>query len=202
MIFPLVFTIRGSFRRREKALEHLSQFRSTLKTLNYFVMSNDKFSEDDKDEIYSIFLEISDTVLSHLGKDDYNTDHLDAVIQKVHEFIKDKGVLVNDRLKNKIFRFMADLHESVENLHAINSHRTPISLRAYCKVFIYIFPLLYAPIIFNNVGIEESPLIIYFIVLITEFILISLYNIQDKLEYPFDNDGLDDIKLDIFKLSR
>jgi len=202
MIFPLVFTIRGSFRRREKALEHLSQFRSSLKTLYYYVVSNDKLSEDDKNEFYTVLLEISKTVLDHLGKDDYNTDHLDEVIQKVHEFMKEKDEFINDRLKNKIFRFMADLHESVENLHAINSHRTPISLRAYCKVFIYIFPLLYAPIIFNNVGFEEPQWIIYSIVLITEFILISLYNIQDKLEYPFDNDGLDDIKLDIFKLSR
>ena len=27
IIFPLVFAIRGAFRRREKALEHLSRFR-------------------------------------------------------------------------------------------------------------------------------------------------------------------------------
>ena len=40
MIFPLVFTIRGSFRRREKALEHLSQFRSDLKTVHYFILSS------------------------------------------------------------------------------------------------------------------------------------------------------------------
>ena len=47
IIFPLVFTIRGSFRRREKALEHLSEFRSTLKTFNYFLMSNASMSEED-----------------------------------------------------------------------------------------------------------------------------------------------------------
>ena len=29
IIFPLVFTIRGAFRRREKALEHLSRFRAS-----------------------------------------------------------------------------------------------------------------------------------------------------------------------------
>ena len=44
VIFPLVFTIRGSFRRREKALEHLSQFRSSLKTIHYFVLSNKELS--------------------------------------------------------------------------------------------------------------------------------------------------------------
>ena len=39
----------------------------------------------------------------------------------------------------------------------------------------------------------------YFIVVLSEFILISLYNIQDQMEYPFDLDGLDDIKLEKFK---
>jgi hypothetical protein len=42
----------------------------------------------------------------------------------------------------------------------------------------------------------------YFIVLLTEFILITLFNIQDQLEYPFDAHGLDDIKLHIFKIDR
>ena len=36
----------------------------------------------------------------------------------------------------------------------------------------------------------------------SEFILISLYNIQDQMEYPFDKEGLDDIDLDLFKLNR
>jgi hypothetical protein len=37
IIFPLVFTIRGAFRRREKALEHLSLFRAGLKTIENII---------------------------------------------------------------------------------------------------------------------------------------------------------------------
>ena len=202
IIFPLVFTIRGSFRRREKALEHLSQFRSSLKTVHYFVMSNKELSEEQKKDIYSILLEISEEVLSHLRNDNYDTKQLDKIIHKVYHFIHAKEDVFSNRLRDKIFRFMNDLHESIENLHAIHIHRTPVSLRAYCKIFIYLFPLIYAPIIINNIGAENSQLITYFIILLTEYILISLYNIQDKLEYPFDDDGLDDIKLDTFKLDR
>ena len=33
IIFPLVFAIRGAFRRREKALEHLSRFRGSLNVI-------------------------------------------------------------------------------------------------------------------------------------------------------------------------
>ena len=50
IIFPLVFNIRGSFRRREKALEHLSQFRSSLKTLSYYFICAPGLTEEDKEE--------------------------------------------------------------------------------------------------------------------------------------------------------
>jgi hypothetical protein len=42
----------------------------------------------------------------------------------------------------------------------------------------------------------------YFVVILSEFILISLYNIQDQMEYPFDDNGLDDIQLQKFKFKR
>ena len=201
MIFPLVFTIRGSFRRREKALEHLSQFRSSLKTIHYYFLGNNKFSTVEKEEVFVILENINITFLRHLSKNDYRTNSLDQKVYQVYEYMDLKKERINDRLKSKVFRFLADLHESIENLNAIHSHRTPISLRAYCKIFIYLFPLFYAPIVVNNVGYENSVFISYFVVLITEFILISLYNIQEKLEHPFDNDGLDDINLDVFKIS-
>lgn len=202
MIFPLVFTIRGSFRRREKALEHLSQFRAALKTVYYFVMSNKEMTVENKENLNQILVEISDQVMVHLRKDNYDTEDLDKTLQKVYNFISDNETSFSRSVRDKIFRFMNDLHESIENLHAIHTHRTPLSLKAYCKVFIYIFPLMYAPVIINNIGLETASWVTYFVVLTTEYILISLYNIQDKLEFPFDDDGLDDIKLDIFRLDR
>ena len=77
MIFPLVFTIRGSFRRREKALEHLSQFRSALKTVHYFLKSHKELSEEHKSELSEILLEISEKLMSHLKNSDHDTKDLD-----------------------------------------------------------------------------------------------------------------------------
>ncbi|MEK9614276.1 MAG: hypothetical protein VW080_10185, partial [Flavobacteriaceae bacterium] len=42
IIFPLVFTIRGAFRRREKALEHLSRFRARLYTVTQIFKTSPK----------------------------------------------------------------------------------------------------------------------------------------------------------------
>ena len=48
IIFPLVFTIRGAFRRREKALEHLSLFRASLKTVESIISSSKLEANDIK----------------------------------------------------------------------------------------------------------------------------------------------------------
>ena len=202
MIFPLVFTIRGSFRRREKALEHLSEFRSSLITLNYFFMNSSSLPEEQKKEIHEILINISSTLMSHLKSNGVHTEDIDRSLQQVYDFIQVNKEVISGKLKEKIFRYLKDLHETVENVHAINTHRTPISLKAYCLVFIYIFPLIYAPTIINRIGPDKGQWITYFIVILSQFILIALYNIQNQLEYPFDDKGLDDIQLENFKFNR
>lgn len=202
IIFPLVFTIRGSFRRREKALEHLSEFRSTLKTFNYFLMSNEKLTEEDKKEAERIMISLSNTLMTHLKSNEHDTEEIDRSMESFYEYIQAREVLIASKSKERLFRIMKDLHETIENVHAINIHRTPISLKAYCLIFIYIFPLIYAPTIIHRVGPDKGHWITYFIVLVSQFILISLYNIQNQLEYPFDDEGMDDIKLDNFRFDR
>ena len=183
IIFPLVFNIRGSFKRRERALEYLSQFRSALLTLNYYFKNSSKLTEDDKREITNILLGISNELTVHLGKSDYDTKDIDERVQEVFNFITDKDELISARYKVRMFSFLNNLHESIENLHAIHIHRTIISLKAYCEYSIYIFPVIYAPTIIYHVGMDTSRWIAFFTVLFTEFILISLFNIQDQMEY-------------------
>lgn len=202
IVFPLVFTIRSSFRRREKALEHLSQFRGSMKTVHYFFLSTPTLNAEKHQEITDILEEISEKTIDHLSKDDHNTEDLDAILNKVYLFIVDNKEVLPKSIKDKVIRFMHDMHESVENLLAIHTHRTPISLKAYCLIFIYIFPLIYTPTIINKVGLDTTIWITYFVVILSQFILISLYNIQDHMEYPFDEEGLDDINLKNFKINR
>ena len=95
---------------------------------------------------------------------------------------------------------MKDVHQGTENVMAINRHRTPISLRAYCLLFIYIFPVIYIPAFLHDIDKETPQYILYLITGFKAFILISLYNVQDHMEHPFDQDGLDDIRLKDFEL--
>ena len=120
----------------------------------------------------------------------------------IFEFIKNHDEEISGGVKQKIIRFIKDVHVSQENLMAVHTHRTPISLKAYCLIFIYMFPVIYTPTIINKIGLDNPSSLTYFVIILSEFILISLYNIQDQMEYPFDKDGLDDIKLDYFKYNR
>ena len=201
MIFPLVFTIRGSFRRREKALEHLSEFRSSIITLNYY-FNNSSMPDVQKEEINAILVDISNTLMAHLKSNATETADIDSSIQRIYNFLQEHKDFVSGKIKDKTFRYLKDLHESVENVHAINIHRTPISLKAYCLIFIYIFPLIYTPAVIYRIGEDKNHAITYFIVILSQFILIALYNIQNQLEYPFDDNGLDDIQLENFKIDR
>jgi hypothetical protein len=202
IIFPLVFNIRGAFRRREKALQHLSRFRSSLRTIHFYVNLCPELTEADKKKIDDALENVSDQAVNHLKTNSEDATKVDQAMHDLHETILEFDEVMPRRVKDRVLRFMKDLQEGFENVHAINIHRTPQALKAYCLIFIYIFPLIYAPTIIYNLGALEHTEVVYFIVVVTEFILISLYNIQDQMEYPFDAIGVDDIKVDNFKLHR
>ena len=170
--------------------------------MRYLLVSSDELTNEKKEEAKNILLEINEKTLDHLTKKDNDIKTLDEISHKVYKFVLEKDNLVPKKIKDRVFKYARDMHESIENLHGIHSHRTPISLMAYCEIFIYLFPVIYAPTIIFNLGVSEADWIAYLIVLVTQFILISLYNIQNQLEYPFDNVGMDDINLDNFKIER
>ena len=201
IIFPLVFTIRGAFRRREKALEHLSRFRASLRTVESFFLAS-KMSDELKSESERKIQELNDALFNHLNTKSEDTQGFDNKLNAIFDFIKTNRESISGGTREKLFRFLRDVVESSDNLIAIHSHRTPISLKAYCLIFIYIFPVVYTPTIINKIGLENPTWLTFFIVVLSEFILISLYNIQDQMEYPFDDEGLDDIKFKLFKIDR
>ena len=65
-----------------------------------------------------------------------------------------------------------------------------------CLIFIYLSPLVYNSHILANFEKNsnlEFVIALFFSVLIG-FILMALYNIQEYIEDPFDQEGLDDLK--------
>jgi predicted membrane chloride channel (bestrophin family) len=68
----------------------------------------------------------------------------------------------------------------------------------YCLIFIYLSPLVYNSHIlasFDKNNFLELGISVFFSVMIG-FILMALFNIQQYIEDPFDQEGFDDLKFD------
>lgn len=201
IVFPLVFTIRSAFRRRDKALEFLSRFRSGLVSAEYAFLTIKKLSPEEKREIHNQLLLTSDKMLEFLKKPSGNLEEVRLAASGINQFIVDKSDLIKSTNRLKINNLLLDVHLGLETVAAIKIYHTPTSIRAYCLIFIYLFPVICTPAIYYKLqqGIHDGNLyILIFLSVVSSFILISLFNVQEQLESPFDSKGLDDIQTESF----
>jgi hypothetical protein len=89
-------------------------------------------------------------------------------------------------------QYLSKMLDSFESMKHIYQYRTPITLRAYSKIFTYSLPIVYGPY-FANLGQGINPFLILVMPLLFSIILVSLDNIQEHLENPFDLVGEDDV---------
>lgn len=200
IIFPLVFTIRAAFRRREKAMDYLARFKASLLIVARCFERCKKLPEDKQVQIQAVLRQTSDSLIEYFSAGKNDQALIRNSLRKISEFLMTHREEIGSGEAFKILRFMKDVHNSVEGTIAIHTHHTPISLRAYCQIFIYIFPFIYAPALLHRLEDGTPDWVVYALSCVTGFILISLFNVQDQMENPFDAKGLDDIKVKNFGL--
>ena len=76
-IISLVFAIRGAFRRREKALEHLSKIRSSLMSIKFGFMTNEKLTKEEVETGNTLLINILNELTSHLQGENESRSKLD-----------------------------------------------------------------------------------------------------------------------------
>ena len=70
-------------------------------------------------------------------------------------------------------------------------------------VFIYLFPWIYTPSLIQDTESLSQDYSVYMAIVFSvfiSFILMALFNVQNFIENPFDQKGLDDIKLNEFEI--
>ncbi len=202
ILFPLVFTIRGSFRRREKALEFLSEFKTGLTLCLYSMDRNEKATDEVKQNFRDIITSISDKLIGYINGKDIEMKEVHEQMQMVPDFLKNNKETIGNNTGTRVIRYMKEVHEGAECTMATKNHRTPISLRAYCLIFIYLFPFLHGSNLIARIdGNMDLLWVVYLVNCIISFVLITIYNIQEHLEDPFDQNGLDDIKINDFRVN-
>lgn len=201
VVFPLVFTIRQAFKKRDAVIKLLSVFKSSLNAAYYCFLFNDKLTQEDRDFVADNLNSVSSMFFDVLKGCDYDQSAVREKLNEVFEFINSHRNVISNGTVLKIVRFLKDVDESIENTVGLKLHGTPISLRAYCLVFIYVFPFVFIPTLINDLS-GNAPWMVYMLAALHGFILISLYNVQDAMEDPFDQVGLDDIKLEEFHFEK
>ncbi len=110
-----------------------------------------------------------------------------------HEALRREGVSGSEI--SRANQYLRCVMIEFERMRNITRYRTPITLRAYSKVFLHSVPIFFAPH-FAHLA-KESIYSGYFVAAIYSLVFVSLDIIQDRLEQPFDQDGVDDVHLDV-----
>lgn len=207
IVFPVVFSIDSAYKRRERALGLLADFKAHLHAM--FLASRDWVdppNEDFKNQVKDNLLDTYTSVREFFVSGEQEGRDLEKIIFNKMSTLS--GLLMKFRALglqsgevSRISQYVSKIEVAVENMKVIFYYRTPITLRAYSKIFIYSFPILYGPY-FVSVSEHYSHGLEYMMPIVFSFILVSLDNIQEHLENPFDQVGEDDIKFDVEEFSK
>lgn len=202
IVFPVVFSIDSAYKRRERALGFLGDFKAHLLSLahasrDWIEPKNEQFEQEVKNKLVSLFEALKQTFVNGRNGDSQYEKKIYEQISELSIYLQEfrkHGLQVGEM--SRVSQYISKLSVALENMLVILHYRTPITLRAYSHLFIYSFPLIYAPY-FVAISGDFNPWLIYVMPVIFSFILVSLDNIQGHLEDPFDQIGEDDIKFDV-----
>lgn len=201
IVFPVVFSIGSAYTRRETALQRFSDFKGHAFALYY--ASRDWTTDKNSDMPQRMRTLIEEMVA--LMRMMFTTSHEKEIAEnekKIYGYFSALSLLVNDMRQvgvqssevSRCNQYVSKMLIAYDNLKIFHTYRTPVTLRAYSKVFIYVFPIIYGPYFASTVK-DFSAHLEYVMPILYSFILVSLDNIQDHLEHPFDEIGEDDIRI-------
>ena len=202
IVFPVVFSIGSAYNRRETALARLSDFKGHAMAIYY--ATRDWAKDGSHDLPGRVRILVGDmTVLMRTMFASSHRAALQRNEEQMYEYFSTLSRLTIEMRQHgvqsgefsRVSQYLSKMIIAFDNLRVIHVYRTPVTLRAYSKVFIYIFPIIYGPY-FASTFHDFSADLEYVMPVLYSFILVSLDNIQDHLEHPFDEIGEDDIRID------
>ncbi len=201
IIFPIVFSINTAYKRREEALKYFASLKAHAVAIYY---AHKDWVPDDRSHITrarelksNLLNAVRDYFSSSAEKEADQLGRVYDVFSKYslsHETLREAKVTTSEI--SRINQYMRSMIIEFERMRNILLYRTPISLRAYSQVFLNIFPILFGPY-FAKLCNDSYLAVGYGVAVIYSVVLVSLDNIQEDLENPFDGIGEDDVRLDV-----
>lgn len=200
VVFPIVFSIGGAYKRRENALDEYGCLKAHCRAI-YFA-ARDWIPEPDpilvkhvEERIFALLAACRELFSSPV-------DEMREREKKVYAAFSQLSVTIRsfrdaDLPSGEVSRCNQFLSKSMlafESIKHVYQYRTPRTLRAYSRFYITILPVAYGPY-FAAVSQQYSTQLQYVLPVLFTAILVSLDNIQDHLENPFDQVGEDDVNI-------
>ncbi|MFN5170995.1 MAG: hypothetical protein ACK5DD_15355 [Cyclobacteriaceae bacterium] len=200
IVFPVVFSIGSAYTRRETALQRLSDFKGHAIAIYYATRDWSGKESDLSDRCRSLIGEMKSLMgvmfrNKKLDEWQMNEKKMYDYFSRLSQLTMELRVLgVQSGEVSRVSQYVSKMIIAFDNMKIIHNYRTPITLRMYSKFFIYLFPVIYGPY-FASTFHEYNAHLEYVMPVLYSFILVSLDNIQDHLENPFDEVGEDDIAI-------
>ncbi len=202
IVFPVVFSIGSAYNRRETALKNYADFKGHAIAMYYATRDWPEKRENDiprrmrslleemLSDVKALFQSRTREGARQIEKGIY--DHFSSLSRLTME-LRIHGLQSGE--VSRISQYVSKMVIAFDNRVSVHQYRTPITLRSYSKVFIWSFPIIYGPYFASSFH-DYSAHLEYVMPILYSFILVSLDNIQDHLENPFDEVGEDDIRFD------
>lgn len=207
IVFPIVFSIGGAYKRREVALDEYGAIKAHGRAL-YFAVSDwlenppQELKEELKIKLGNLLNSCKEAFSKPVEELEKNEKEVYQSFKQLSLFIK--GMRAHGLPSGEASRsnqFLSKMMISFERVKHIYQYRTPRTLRTYSDIFIVVLPILYGPHFAENAtnfnyGLQFAVPILFSV------ILVALDNIQAHLENPFDQQGEDDIYINADKFIR
>ena len=216
VVFPIVFSIGGAYKRRENALTKYSSMKAHgraifFATRDWIEPTDAEIQAKAKKLLGDLFISCRQLFSNPIKDMPQNEKAVYRHFSKLSVFIKDRVAARLERFDrhlrghglpsgeaSRCNQFLSKMIIAFEDVKHIYQYRTPRTLSAFSDFFVTLLPIVYGPY-FAEISKEFSSQLVYVMPVLFTIILVSLDNIQEHLENPFDQVGQDDIVINAEK---
>ncbi len=205
VVFPIVFSINGAYKRREMALTRYGSIKAHGQVI-YFAArdwiddTDDELLERTRNLLGDLLGACRDLLARPVDELEQNETAVYTAFSKLSRFIKDdlrtRGMPSGEA--SRCNQFLSKMIVAFEDAKHIYQYRTPRTLSAFSDFFVTVLPIAYGPY-FAAISTDFAPGLQYVMPVLFTVILVSLDNIQEHLENPYDQIGEDDIVINVEK---
>ncbi len=207
VVFPIVFSISGAYKRRENALDEYGSIKAHgraiyFATRDWLEDANPETLEKAKGLLQDLLKSCRTLFAGPLDAMPENERAVYRQFSMLSEFIKHdlRGAQLASGEVSRCNQYLSKMVVAFESIKHIYQYRTPRTLRSFSDVFITVLPPLYGPY-FVYIAQDYSYGLGYIMPVLFTLILVSLDNIQEHLENPFDQVGEDDVSINAEKFA-